>query len=366
MDKTTRYMQRAFELAELARGRCSPNPFVGAVIVKNDTIIGEGFTQPYGSDHAEVQAIKHCTESCRDAEMYITLEPCSHYGKTPPCAKAIIESGIKSVYIGITDPNPLVKGKGIQMLKDAGITVETGFLEDVITRQLEYYLTYITRQKPFVILKSAISLDGRIAAQDGSSRWISGTESRQKTHELRQEVDAIITGIGTVLKDNPLLNVRLDNPYKQPIRVVLDAKLSIEPSSNIAQSAHQQKTLVFSSSKYTSSEKVKPLEQSGIEVVILNENEPFLNLSQVLTELYNRKISVVMVEAGTQINTSFILSRLVDKFVIFIAPKLLGGTQLAWQDIDIDNIKDALNLTNMEIMPSGTDLMLTAYPDYHR
>jgi diaminohydroxyphosphoribosylaminopyrimidine deaminase/5-amino-6-(5-phosphoribosylamino)uracil reductase len=361
MDKHLFHMQRAVELAEQARCKCSPNPFVGAAIVKNGIIIGEGFTQAYGSDHAEVQAIVNCTEDCRNAEMYVTLEPCSHYGKTPPCAKAIIESGIKAVYIGIQDPNPLVSGKGIKMLLEAGILVETGFLADIITKQLEYYLTYITKQRPFVILKTAVSLDGRIAAADGSAKWITCEESRKRVHELRQEADAVLTGIGTVLKDDPMLNVRLENPLKQPLRIILDTMLLLPVDSRIAQSAKEQQTLVFTGKQAADTIKEEQLKALGVEVCRLDSDEGMLEIREVLAELYKRKIQLVMVEAGTRVNSSFLKAGLVDKLVMFIAPKLLGGDKLAWQEIGIGHIEQALNLQDIEYGRSGIDLLLTGY-----
>jgi len=361
MDKHIVFMQRAIALAGEARGKCSPNPFVGAVIVKNNRVIGEGRTQACGSDHAEVQAIKSCSESCTDAEIYVTLEPCSHYGKTPPCAKAIIESGIKAVYMGIQDPNFLVSGNGIQMLRDAGIKVETGLCAAEITLQLESYLTYITKFRPFVILKTAVSLDGRIAAEDGTSRWISCEESRQKTHELRQEADAVMTGIGTIRKDNPLLNVRLENPHKQPLRVILDARYNLSLDSQIARTAHEYKTLVFTGSPYADSAREAQLKALDIEVCRIYSASSKLHLPTVLNELYKRKVTSVLVEAGSQINTSFLQAGLVDKLIMFIAPKLLGGEHLAWGKIGIDNIGQAWNLKQLDIEKVGSDIMLTGY-----
>ncbi len=363
MDKTTLYMRRAIELAEQARGKCSPNPFVGAVIVKDGKIVGEGFTQKYGFDHAEVQAIKQAGKQCRNAEIYVTLEPCAHYGKTPPCAKAIIESGIKKVYYGIDDPNPLVAGKGRQMLTESGIIVEYGFCAEEITHQLEYYLTYITKQRPFVFLKTAITLDGRIAAMDGTSRWISCEASRNRTHELRQEADAVLTGIGTVLKDNPLLNVRLDNPYKQPVRVILDAKLSIPLIAKIVQTASEHKTLIFTSSTTKNIRKEKALTELGLEICRLKSCKGYLDLNLVMQELYNRKIGVVMIEAGARVNSSFLKAGLVDKIYAFLAPKLLGGAYTALHDIGIESIDKAIDLQNMQIEQIDKDILITAYPN---
>lgn len=362
MDKPLSFMQRAMHLAEQARGKCSPNPFVGAVLVKNGKVIGEGFTQAYGLDHAEVQAIKDCSVSCSGADMYVTLEPCSHYGKTPPCAQAIIDSGIKAVCIGIEDPNPLVSGKGIRMLSEAGIAVQTGLLAEQVARQLEYYLTYITKHRPFVFLKSAQSLDGRIAASDGSARWISCEASRQRSHELRQEADAVLTGIGTVLSDDPMLNVRLETPYKQPLRVVLDSHLRLPLQSALVRTAKDLRTLVFTSKSINDPVKITTLSDFGVELCQVDETASGLDLHQVLTELKSRQIQVVMVEAGSAVNTSFLSARLVDKLIIFQAPLLLGGNRFAWNGIGVDNISQALKLAEVQSEPCGTDTLITAYP----
>lgn len=362
MNEELKFMQRAFELAENARGRCSPNPFVGAVIVKNARIIGEGWTQAYGSDHAEVQALKNCTEDCHGADMFVTLEPCSHYGKTPPCAEAVIDAGIARVFIGIEDPNPLVSGKGIRLLKEAGIEVKSGLLAKEISRQLECYLTYITKRRPFVLLKTAVSLDGRIAAEDGSSRWISCEESVKEVHKLREEADAILTGSGTVLQDDPLLNVRLENPIKQPLRVILDAHYQVPETSQIVQTAKQYPTLIFTDAAYSNPAKEQALLIAGIEICKLPAYNGLFDLKSVLDELYKRQVQFVLLETGSRLNTSFLKAGLIDKIVMFIAPKLLGGKHLAWNEIGIDNIANALPLKDLECKQSGIDLRVTAYP----
>ncbi len=366
MNNRLRFMQRAVELAEQARGRTSPNPNVGAVIVKDGAIIGEGWTQPYGFDHAEVQAIKNCSRSCQGAELYVTLEPCSHYGKTPPCADAIIAAGIKSVFIGIIDPNPLVVGKGIEKLKTAGIKVETGLMADVITSQLEAYLVYISKNRPFVFLKSALSLDGRIAAEDGSSRWISCEESRLQTHILRQEADAVLTGAGTIIKDDPLLNVRLPNPLKQPLRVVLDTFLQILPTARLVQTACDVPTLIFTSGDVSKPELEAELKAKGIELCHIGETNGLLSLEEVLAELHRRRITLLMLEAGPTLNTSFLRAGLVDKLYLFYAPLLLGGSRLAWNELDISNIGQALSLHDMQFNPVGKDLLITAYINHDK
>lgn len=358
-------MQQAMALAERARGKCSPNPFVGAILVKDDRIIGIGCTQAYGSDHAEVQAIKNATEDVTGAELYVTLEPCAHYGKTPPCAQAIIDHKIGKVFAGIADPNPLVNGKGFQMLRAAGITVQHGYLEQEITRQLEYYLCYITRQRPFVTLKTAMSLDGRIATADGSSRWITGDKSREKVHQLRQENDVVMTGIGTVLADDPTLNVRVANPFKQPVRAILDTELQIPLDSKIVQTAGGQRTLIFTTHASLQKPQADTLINRGLELFPVSLEAGILSLTEILHQLYQLRFSAVMLEAGTTLNSTFWKQQAVDKLVCFMAPTILGGNKTAWYDIGIDHLANRIDLTETSQVALGDDYCLTGYPRYH-
>ncbi|HPT71769.1 MAG TPA: bifunctional diaminohydroxyphosphoribosylaminopyrimidine deaminase/5-amino-6-(5-phosphoribosylamino)uracil reductase RibD [Candidatus Cloacimonadota bacterium] len=357
-----KYFKLAYELAEKGRGRTSPNPFVGAVLVRDGKVIGKGYTQPYGKDHAEVQAVKAAKSQCMGADLYVTLEPCSHYGNTPPCADMIIEQGIKSVYIGIEDPNPIVSGRGINKLQDAGIEVTSGIWKDKIFKQLEAYITYITEKRPYVFIKNAVTLDGKIADKTGNSRWISGEESRLFVHQLRQEADAVITGIGTVLADDPMLNVRLPEAYKQPLRVVLDHDLQISLHSNLVKTAKEFQTLIFKAEGYDNPSKEEKLQKAGVKVEAVSAYSRELDLHQVLNILYGMKKMQVMVEAGTELSSSFQKNRLVDKLYYFISPKIVGGKRILYDNVGVDKLADALEFNIDEVRMVGRDLLLIAYP----
>ena len=358
MTKQLEFMDKAIAIAETGRGKTSPNPFVGCVIVKDGKQIGAGVTQKCGSDHAEIQALKKAGANSQGAEMYVTLEPCCFQGRTPACSLAIIKAGISKVHIGIRDPNPRVNGEGIAQLKKAGIAVEEGFRSEEITDQLEYYLTNIKKQRPFVILKSAMTLDGYIAGEDGSSKWITGEQSRQKVHTLRSEVDAIITGIGTVLNDDPQLNNRNEGEWHQPMRVVLDSNLRIPITSKLAESAMNQKTLVFCSAS-ASSEKAARLVESGIEVIVMQNDE--VDLREMLQELYSREISVLMLEAGEGVVSSFEREGLIDKYLFFIAPQILGNGKRVISLPEHSSMSDRHLLQYRGVEKIGEDLLITAY-----
>ena len=359
-----KFFDRAMELAEKGRGKTSPNPFVGAVIVKNGEIVGEGFTQPYGEDHAEVQALKMAKDEAKDAEMYVTLEPCAHHGKTPPCADAIIKAGIKKVYIGIKDPNPLVNGKGIEKLEAAGIETEVGIKSKEVKRQLEYYLKFITENKPFVIMKNAVSLDGKIATEEGFSKWITGKEARRKVHLIRSEVDAIITGIGTVMNDNPRLTVRLEGDYKSPARIILDRFLTIPLETKLVRSANEVRTIVCKNEYYCNSEKEKLLKEAGVEIMSLPEEKRGLCITDLLDKLYQMNFSVVMIEAGSSVCTSFLEKKLVDKIHYFMAPKIVGGNFSVFQSLSIKEMENAITVDITDMVKLGLDYHFTGYIKY--
>jgi diaminohydroxyphosphoribosylaminopyrimidine deaminase/5-amino-6-(5-phosphoribosylamino)uracil reductase len=357
-------MQHAMRTAEKAKGKCSPNPFVGAIIVKHDKVIAKGWTQSYGFDHAEVHALKKADKAAKGADMYVTLEPCSHFGKTPPCANAIIKAGIKRVFIGITDPNPLVAGKGIQMLKDAGIEVQTGFLAAKITRQLEYFLCYIEQHRPFVTLKTALSLDGKYAAEDGSSRWISNEASRLYTHRLRSEHEVILTGINTILIDDPLMTVRLSGQHKQPLRVVLDPLMQLPPQSKFAASMAAYPSLLFCDQQQLCSPHAARLKALGAQITGLDLYDGLFSLPDVLLHLSQLKLYSVLLESGSILAESFLKAKLVDKCLFFYGAKLLGGTKSPLSQLGISNIKDAINLQDIQIKRFGDNFMLSGYPIY--
>ncbi|MCB5229661.1 MAG: bifunctional diaminohydroxyphosphoribosylaminopyrimidine deaminase/5-amino-6-(5-phosphoribosylamino)uracil reductase RibD [Candidatus Cloacimonetes bacterium] len=369
-----KYIRLAMHEAERARGMCSPNPFVGAVIVKDGSVIATGHTQAYGKDHAEVVALKKAGTHARGADMFVTLQPCSHWGKTPPCTDAIIKAGIAGLWFGIPDPNPQVNAEGmapgtisgIQSMLVAGITVSWGYMEEEIKRQLEYHLCRIQKQRPFVILKSALSLDGKYAAMDGSSRWISGEESRKAVHQLRETVDVVMAGIATVMADDPLFTVRLPHPKRQPLRAVLDTELAIDPNSALIQSIDEAPIIIFHQKRLSAmqKQKVAGLKEQGVELLPISSHQGRLVLDEVLQELHQRGFYSVLIESAGGLAASFIAENLVDKFIFFLAPKLLGGGMAALKALQLNNIKDALDLEITDCQYSGKDIMITAYPRY--
>ena len=346
-------MELAINIAEKARGLCNPNPNVGAVIVKKNKIIGQGYTLSYGSDHAEIQAIKNCNENPKDADLYVTLEPCSHYGKTPPCTESIIKAGIKNVYAGIQDPNPKVKGKGFTSLKEAGIKTNYPFFEKEISKQLEVYLHWIQYKKPFVIMKNAVSLDGKIAAENGDSKWITSETSRKKVHELRQEADAVLTTINTLLKDDPLLNVRLEDKKRDPIRIILDPKLEIPYNSQIYKTIKEQTTIIFF-------DKDLPIKHS-LDAIPVSCKNNFLDFNEILSILADKNITSIMVEAGPTLNSYLLKNNYVNKLYYFIAPKIIGGTKNVYHDLDILRLENQLKIHEVDIKIFGSDILVSGY-----
>lgn len=362
MSFNQKYFDRAIELAELGRGKTSPNPFVGCVIVKNNQIIGEGFTQPWGKDHAEVQALKQAGTNAQDSDIYVTLEPCAHWGKTPPCADAIIKAGVRSVYAGIKDPNPKVNGKGFAKLLKAGITVKQGIKADFITHQLEYYIKYITTNKPFIFMKNAVSLDAKISDNSGDSKWITGAKARERVHSLRAEADVIITGVSTVNIDDAMLNVRLNAITNQnPIRVILDPNLEIKESTKLVNSANDIKTILYTSSEWNNSAKTNRLLKLGLIVRYSELVDGFFTLYKIIDELALENISVVMVETGPTLSSSFLKEKLVDKIYYFIAPSIIGGEATVFNNIGSLSIKEKIGLNLHDIERIEQDLLLTYY-----
>jgi len=356
------YLKLAIRTAEKARGKCSPNPFVGAVIVKKDIVIATGYTQAYGSDHAEVNALKQAGKKAKGADMFVTLEPCSHYGKTPPCALAIIKAGIKRVFVGIIDPNPLVPGKGIAMMQEAGIEVQYGFLEDEIRSQLEFYLCYTQKQRPFITQKTALSWDGKYAAEDGNSRWITNESSRRYVHKLRSWHEVVLTGIKTILVDDPLLNVRLPGNTKQPVRAVLDPNLDIPMQSKFVATASIFPSLVFCSNKLLGTAKARLLSEIGVELCGLELIEELFDLRDVLSEIYRRKLYSVLLETGSGVAESFLKAGLVDKCLFFFGPLLIGGSKSTLSGLGIESIDKAITIKDFNLKKFGNTIMLSGYP----
>lgn len=357
------YMQMALELAEKARGRTSPNPMVGAVVVLNGQVVGTGYHKRAGLPHAEVNALNDAGDAARGADLYINLEPCSHYGRTPPCTEAIIRAGIKRVYIALSDPNPLVSGKGVQMLTENGIEVSIGILENQARKLNEVFLKYIRTCQPFVSLKAATTLDGKIATEKGESQWITGEEARLHGHKLRDAYDAILVGIGTVLADNPSLNCRLPGGKGQdPVRIIVDSKLSISEDARVINFNSPARTIIAVTSR-AAPEKIRRFERKA-EIVMVNEGSTVL-LPALLKILGQMGITSVLVEGGGQINGSFLRENLIDKYYFYLAPRIVGGENApgAFMGKGIPNLPDARELSDMEIVKLGKDILITGYPE---
>ncbi|MDI6822166.1 MAG: bifunctional diaminohydroxyphosphoribosylaminopyrimidine deaminase/5-amino-6-(5-phosphoribosylamino)uracil reductase RibD [Actinomycetota bacterium] len=357
------YMRRAIELAEKGRGRTSPNPLVGAVIVKDGAIVGEGFHTRAGEPHAEINALNEAQEEAKGATMYITLEPCCIYGRTSPCTEAIIESGISRVIVGLIDPNPKVCGRGIEQLKLKGIDVEVGILSQEIAHQNEIYIKYITTGLPFVLMKVAMSMDGKITAKRGSATRITSEKSRKEVHRLRGEYDSIMVGIGTVLLDNPLLTVRLQGgETHNPIRIIIDSKARIPLDSKIVKTASEIPTILAVAN--ADEEKIQTLRQYGVEVLPVPRKDGRVDLVKLMKELGEREITSVLLEGGSLLSASAIKAGIVDKFLFFIAPKLIGGddTPGVIGGESIEAIDQAPNLKITDVKRVGEDLMIEAYP----
>lgn len=351
-----KYMRRAIELAKGGIGFANPNPLVGAVIVKNGKIIGEGFHERYGQLHAERNALKNCTESCEGADMYVTLEPCCHYGKNPPCTEAVTESGIKRVFVGSFDPNPLVAGKGIEILRNHGIEVVENFLREECDALNDIFFHYITTKTPYVIMKTAVTADGKIAAVTGDSKWITNEKSRAHTHETRKRVSAILVGVNTVIADDPTLNCRAENP-SDPIRIVCDSNLRIPLTSKIVQTARDIPTYIACIGGDT--EKITALENMGAHIIKTQPKDGHTDLSDLMKKLGEMSIDSVLIEGGGEIHASALKSRIVNKLELYIAPKVIGGDgKNAVASLGITLMRDAVQLKNPQISRFGDDILI--------
>lgn len=361
--KDREYMNRARILADRGRGWVNPNPLVGAVIVKDGRIIGEGWHERYGGLHAERNAFKQCTEDPAGATLYVTLEPCCHYGKTPPCTEAVIENRIARVVVGLLDPNPLVAGKGIEMLRKAGIVVETGVEEEKLREQNRVFLKYITTRRPWIVMKTAMTLDGKIAAYTGDSHWVTGEESRKKVQEMRSVLMGIMVGSGTVKADDPLLNCRLKGEVRQPVRIIVDSTAAIATDSQLVRTADRYRTLVAHTSRADAGKLVQ-LQQKGVETILCPGCDNRVDLQALTTKLGQAGIDSVLLEGGGELNEAFLRQGLVDEVYAFIAPKLIGGKDaktpvegkgIAW-------MKEAIALQSVSIEKVGEDFLIKGFP----
>ena len=357
------YMERAISLARMAVGSTSPNPAVGAVIVKDELIIGEGYTQPPGSDHAEVVALKQAGDNSRGATMYVTLEPCCSTGRTPPCTQAIIEAGIAEVHIATLDPNPKVNGAGQAELEEAGIKTVLGEHEGEAREINEAYMKFITTGQPFITVKFAISLDGKIATWTGDSHWISCEQSRQFVHHLRRSSDAVMVGVNTLILDDPRLTVRDAKGEKYPLRIIIDSKARALPTARVFNEPGN--TLIATTTK-ADAEAAKELESAGAEVLKLPPWKSLVDLHELFTELGRRQVTSVLVEGGSTLLGSLFDGCMVDKVVAFIAPVIIGGQEAksAIGGQGANRIGQALQLKQISFDRCGSDVRIMGYLDW--
>ena len=351
------YMLRAVELAKKGIGWTAPNPMVGAVIVKDGRIIGEGCHKKCGELHAERNAFASLTESAEGADMYVTLEPCCHFGRTPPCTQAIIENKISRVFIGSRDPNPLVSGKGAALLREHGIEVFEDFLREECDEINPVFFHYITTKTPYTAMKYAMSLDGKIAAYTGKSKWITGEAARRHVHSLRGYYSAIMAGIGTVLADDPMLNCRIENAH-QPLRVVVDTNLRIPLDCQLCRTAKDYPTMVA----YVNgdSDKIKSLEALGVKTAAMPEKDGHTDLNSLMKLLGEMQISSVLIEGGGEINEAALRAGIVNHVYAYIAPKLIGGknAKTPVEGLGAESPDSGARLTNAKITWFVEDILI--------
>jgi diaminohydroxyphosphoribosylaminopyrimidine deaminase/5-amino-6-(5-phosphoribosylamino)uracil reductase len=353
------YMRQALNLARRGLGKSSPNPMVGAVIVKGGRVIARGYHRAFGRDHAEVDALKRAKVSVAGATLYVTLEPCHHFGKTPPCTDAIIKKKIARVVIGMIDPNPRMRGESVKILEEKGIKTTVGVLESDCFTLNEKFIKYCDTGIPFVTLKWAQTLDGRIATAKGSSRWISSPESQKLAHQLRVVNDAILVGVSTVVKDNPELTTRLVKG-RNPLRIILDSALRIPLDAKVLQNQAEAKTLVVATTRAAKA-RLAALQKMGIEVLFTPpDKQGRVDLTRLLKALGERDITSLLVEGGGEVITSFLRLNLADRLLVIVAPKILGKGTDAVGDLNIPDLAKAYHLTIEKVYKSGVDIVVEA------
>ena len=358
------YMKLALENAKAMKGQTTPNPLVGSVIVNDNRIVGIGAHMKAGEPHAEIHAIRMAGEQARGGTIYVTLEPCAHHGRTGPCAEAIVQAGIKKVVVATLDPNPLVSGRGIKILQDAGIEVLVGVCEEESKKMNEVFNKYILTKRPFVTIKSGVTLDGKIATSLSDSKWITSTEARQEVHQIRNENAAILVGANTVQKDNPSLTTRIPNG-RNPIRIILDSTLRIPMEANVVTDG-EAPTWIFTTSNHAV-EKKQALENAGVKVFVTS-GEKHINLYEMLDVLGGKGVSSLLIEGGGEVNASFIENKLMDKLILYVAPKIIGG-RLAPSFVEgtgITKMQDAIEFKDISFTKVGKDYRFIGYPEYRK
>src|SRR5512135_1975292 len=359
------YMSMALELAQLGRGTASPNPMVGAVVVKDDKVVGKGFHKRPGTPHGEAIALQKAGEKAQGATLYVNLEPCCHRDKlTPPCTDAVLKSGVKRVVVGMIDPNPKVSGQGVVLLGEAGVEVDAGLLQEKCERLNQAFRKYITTGLPFVTLKVAQTLDGKIATSSGDSKWITGFEARRQGHLLRHQSDAILVGIGTILRDDPSLTTRiegLENPH-DPCRIVLDSTLRIPLDAKVLNLESKSKTLVATTIA-GSTQKMKEIKKKKAGLLILDEKEGLVSLPALMDELAKMGMTNVLIEGGARVNAEALRSGVVDKVMFFVAPKILGGDDARGSigGKSPEGLSEAIPLYDVHYTKAGEDILIEGY-----
>lgn len=359
------FMREALFLAEKGRRCVHPNPMVGAVVVKDGTIVGKGYHQRFGGPHAEVFAIKRAGALCAGSTLFVTLEPCSTTGKTPPCVDLIVRSGIKKVVVGAVDPNPRHQGRGIRKLRRHGITVVPGVCRALVAKQNETFFAFMKTGRPFVTVKLAMSLDGKIATRTGDSRWISCDASRQHVHQLRAEHDAVMVGVNTCVIDNARLTVRgITGRWKEPVKVVIDPCLRLSSQAILFQENAPENIILIASQQRCSVRKIRMFERKGVRVCMIRENKGHLRMAEILTVLAEHGVSSVFVEGGSTVVGHFFDEKLVDKVHFFYAPLIIGGTHsiAGVGGKGCDTVKGAVHFRDMKCVQMGVDQWFSGYP----
>jgi diaminohydroxyphosphoribosylaminopyrimidine deaminase / 5-amino-6-(5-phosphoribosylamino)uracil reductase len=357
-------MWMALDLARQGRGRTSPNPMVGAVVVQGSEVVGSGYHQAPGSPHAEIIALEKAGEKARGATLYVNLEPCAHHGRTGPCSEAIIRAGITRVVAAMEDPNPLVSGRGFARLAEADIKIKEGILEQKARQLNEVFIKYINTGLPFVSVKVAMSLDGKIGTRSGESHWITGEKARQFVHRLRDHSDVIMVGIETVLKDNPQLTARVEGGGgKDPVRVVVDSSARLPLDARVIESTSPARTILAVTDQ-ASPEKRRALQGKGVEVMVLPSKEGRVDLTVLMKKLAERELTAVLVEGGGTLNYSLLEQSLIDKLFIFVAPLIIGGEEspTAFAGSGIVSLSKAWSVEDVELKQFDRDLLLIGYP----
>jgi len=362
IERDAGYMRRAVKLAARAQGRTSPNPMVGAVVVRGDEVVGEGYHRRVGTDHGEIVALKAAGKRARGAELFVNLEPCCHQGRTGPCTEALIRAGVKRVVVGMKDPNPLVNGKGIRRLRRKGMEVISGVLEGECRELNAAFICYITNRRPLVTFKSAVTLDGKVATRGGHSRWVTGKEAKVAGHRMRDTLDAIAVGVGTVLGDDPTLTCRDVRGGRDPMRVVVDSKLRTPVTAKVGCAAEGSAapTLIFTTDK-AAKRRERNLTAAGAEVIRVADELGKVDVSAVLEELANRELITLMLEGGPRLAGAFWQNGLVDRVVAFVAPKILGDprgmSMVAGPGVEL--MTEATTLEEVKVRRMGQDVMIS-------